>query len=445
MVLMASFTTAQADELEEFVDRVGMDYSRIVLPAAEPLLCQSECVSDDLCQAFTYVKPQVEAQEAICYLKDGVGTPQFSDCCTSGLRPDVTHALSDSITYQASQPALSALGNDPEASGPIFEEASASGLHDTLINYAKKCDTATGITVPAFNCANGVLIPEQGNTPATTRNTSFCNRPNVLNGMCDPGSRFQVLPGRTADAVAVALCRKRGLKITGERYNDIAVIQHNKKNGATCFYQALSYSKKTLVGVVPAPKLQGTAAWQSGGLGWYSPYKTRREGCPECHDSGAFIRSPYLVQLTKPPHVLPSTAEGYNNLNTPLKYVGFDFAKDRSWSIKLTTTNTLDNYCVSCHRLAVNNMNDVYASAVIFAVISTEAVQDSKNPHNTESPIWMPPSRTYFTSTYLESAKKYQQCAKNFHALNGLKLVKSPNLAQLSSPGCLFEPFARPW
>ena len=44
-----------------------------------------------------------------------------------------------------------------------------------------------------------------------------CDRPNVLNGVCDPGSKFQVL-AQTGDAAAVAHCRKMGLG-TG-RYGD---------------------------------------------------------------------------------------------------------------------------------------------------------------------------------------------------------------------------------
>lgn len=296
-----------------------------------------------------------------------------------------------------------------------------------LINYAKKCYEATGINVPAFNCANGVLIPEQGNTPATNRNATQCNRPDVLNGVCDPGSRFQVLPGRTANAVAVALCRKSGLPIAGNKYDDIAVIQHNKKNGATCFYQALG----NLPGKVPAPKavkIVGKQAWQSKGNGWLSPAETEMIGCTGCHDSGAFIRSPYLTQLTKPPHTLPNTADGFNNLDTPLKYVGLDYTQNRSWSIKLTNPNASDRSCVACHRLATSSISKSEGSAAILAVISTQPMQDSKNPHSLNSPIWMAPNQRVFSSVALESAKKYQKYAADFHALNDSILLTSPNL-----------------
>ena len=113
--------------------------------------------------------------------------------------------------------------------------SSVTGAHDTLAGYAAKCDAATGIHVPGFTCGNGVEPPGQGTQPEGTVPRPRCDHPNVLNGACDPGSRFQVLPGGTADAVAVAHCRKNGKPIEGNVYNDIAVIQYNKKKWRLVF------------------------------------------------------------------------------------------------------------------------------------------------------------------------------------------------------------------
>ncbi len=449
MLLMSISAAIHAGELEENIDRVGMDYRRITLPAALPYLCQGECVDDDRCRSFTYVKPTIESQEPICYLKEGEPTPQPNDCCTSGLRPSVTHALANSEIYKASQASLTeiidseSMATDPTdalLSGDRVTAAAAAGdKHDTLINYAKKCDAATGIRVPAFKCANGVLIPEQGNIPATNPNATFCNRPDVLHGYCDPGSRFLVLPGRTTNAVAVALCRKVGRSITSNRYDDIAVIQHNKKNGATCFYQALD----NLSGNVPSPravKVAGTNSWQSGGNGWMSPRRTEAIGCTGCHDNGAFIRSPYLAQLTKKPHALPNSADGFNNLNTPYKFVGLDYATNRTWSVRLASPNNVDYSCIACHRLAVSNITQVHGSSAEFAVVSTQVSQYSKNPHSLTSPIWMAPGQTTFDVAALASAQRYKQCVDSFYT----QLVSSPDSAY-SAPGCIFEPLGRPF
>src|SRR5438105_3257643 len=63
---------------------------------------------------------------------------------------------------------------------------------DTLQEFAKKCAAAVGEDVPAFDCDAGTEVPEThltgGGWPS-----GFCDAPNVLNGACDPGSRFQVV------------------------------------------------------------------------------------------------------------------------------------------------------------------------------------------------------------------------------------------------------------
>jgi len=79
-------------------------------------------------------------------------------------------------------------------------------------------------------------VPETNLTGGGWPN-GFCDAPNVLNGACDPGSRFQVLK-ETNDVAIVGHCRKHGH--ADHEYGDIAVIQYNKKNGAICFYQALA-------------------------------------------------------------------------------------------------------------------------------------------------------------------------------------------------------------
>lgn len=112
---------------------------------------------------------------------------------------------------------------------------------DSLSTYADKCDLAIGATVPWFNCGDAVatevpvtgygvaIVPADGN--------AACDRPEQLHEQCDAQSRFRVLVDTTSVSI-VAHCRKRF--VSGEKlYGDIAVIQHNKHTGATCFYQAI--------------------------------------------------------------------------------------------------------------------------------------------------------------------------------------------------------------
>ena len=213
----------------------------------------------------------------------------------------------------------------------------------------------------------------------------------------------------------MAHCRKQG-NASGF-YGDIAVIQHNKSNGATCFYQALG----TLPGQnVPAPISGESAPWNDGTGHWIGPQGTEGIACTACHDNGAFIRSPYLAQLKTAPHALPNSASGYNNLNTPLKYVGRDFKTNRSWSIS-TSVAAGDNCtsCTACHRLAVSNHEDVASggdsgTALAFSNTATASSQSSKNPHSNASPIWMRPGQITYKAAAEASASKIRDCARGF-------------------------------
>ena len=107
---------------------------------------------------------------------------------------------------------------------------------DELQDFAAQCDKAIGVSVPDFDCDAGTEVPGQGNVFSGNQPGATCDEPNRLNKQCDPGSRFQVLINSDI-AYVVAHCRKEG----GDpgMYGDIAVIQYSRKNGATCFYQAL--------------------------------------------------------------------------------------------------------------------------------------------------------------------------------------------------------------
>jgi len=258
---------------------------------------------------------------------------------------------------------------------------------------------------------------------------NVCDRPNVLNRVCDPGSKFQVL-AQTGDAAAVAHCRKQG-KGTG-RYGDIAVIQYNKSTGAVCFYQALNLDRdqqpigdgQGLDGTnIPAP-IAGTS---QSNFRWYNPAEVNDVGCPKCHDSGGFIRSPYLVQTG----LLPSWEDGYDNKTTNLAYPGYYFAQDRNWSID--TDNDPYDYgekCNSCHRLNVNNREFNAGTGGDFDDVATSVNQSpTKNPHSITSPIWMRRGQIVFDQYASNTANKYRVCAQNFWY--------DPN----ASPGTTFSPF----
>src|ERR1043166_206666 len=156
----------------------------------------------------------------------------------------------------------------------------------SLQDFTKQCTAFIGEQVPDLDCDAGTPVPDTHGSGAAYPN-EVCDRPNVLNHVCDPGSKFQVLK-QTADVAIVAHCRKKGHP--GGGYRDIAIIQYNKKNGGTCFYQALG---NDLPAKMPSP-INGNGPGQTQ---WYSPKDTADINCVQCHDNGPFIRSPYLAQL----------------------------------------------------------------------------------------------------------------------------------------------------
>ncbi len=260
-------------------------------------------------------------------------------------------------------------------------------LSDSLPQYAAKCDAAIGVTVPSFDCDAGTLVP------TTNHASGKCDRPNRLNEECDPGSKFQVL-SNTADAYVVAHCRKQGLG--AGRFGDIAVIQHNKQNGATCFYQALG----NLDGNVKAPSL-GSGAWP-----WLSPAGTASIGCVRCHDNGPIVRSPYLTQLTGA-NKLPGAGDFTFNRDQPYWFVGADFASWKAYKVEVA-----GNACLGCHRMGTSNLLGYDDGAALdLGMRATATSEMAKNPHSLASPIWMTPGQTLWSAANALEAAEIRACA----------------------------------
>jgi hypothetical protein len=219
---------------------------------------------------------------------------------------------------------------------------------------------------------------------------------------------------------------------------DIAIIQYNKVNGAVCFFQALGGVSGSLPGSnIPSPAAGQNAAWADNTAHWINPTSTHGIGCTGCHDNGGFIRSNYIAQMRTAPNAMPNEADGYSNLSTPLRYVGKDFAMDRSWSIQVANApGDVAQSCAGCHRLAVNNFpSRADGTAMDFALRATAASQPSKNPHGPNSPIWMRPGQIVYQAAAEATAQKFHNCADGFRASG---FVTAP-------PGCVVTPLGLPW
>ena len=75
-----------AGGLEWNTNRPGSDYNNFDLPSASPESCQSACMNDAACAAFTYVNPGVQGPNARCWLKNVAPQPVPDTCCVSGAK-----------------------------------------------------------------------------------------------------------------------------------------------------------------------------------------------------------------------------------------------------------------------------------------------------------------------------------------------------------------------
>jgi hypothetical protein len=283
---------------------------------------------------------------------------------------------------------------------------------ETLQAFARACELATNIDFPDFDCDQGTAVPET-HLSGSGYPDQLCDRPNVLNHQCDPGSRFQVVK-QTNDAIVVGHCRKKGG--ADHRYGDIAAIQYNQVNGATCFYQALDDSSN-LSNTVTAP-IKGNGPGQ---FPWLSPANTAGIQCVKCHDNGPFVRSPYLAQLNgEGKNRLPGTNSGTGpwdrrftwNKTLPYTFVGADFQSWKVYSLSVTGTGSL---CTGCHRMGISSVASSFidrnGTALAFGSEATAMTQLHKNPHSADSPIWMTPGQITYSTANETEAHAMRACA----------------------------------
>ena len=71
---------------ETNINRPGSDYSNFELVQDSEKLCRDACAAEDMCVAYTYVRPGLQGPRAHCWLKSSVPPPSANNCCTSGVR-----------------------------------------------------------------------------------------------------------------------------------------------------------------------------------------------------------------------------------------------------------------------------------------------------------------------------------------------------------------------
>ena len=230
--------------------------------------------------------------------------------------------------------------------------------------YVAMCSERMG-TVPAFNCLEGVEIPIKVNgTPQATL-PSACDKPIQLgiphnagqNGQCAPYARTGQLTTGNPDVTTVFICRKYANPFTGndDYFQDIAVIQHNRQTGDTCWFQSPVRDAVNNVNLngrsVPSP--MDTSAIADN----YWRLASEVATCQNCHDADPFIWTPYIGQ------VVGSNPAGWNpNGPYTANFLNIFGATQPYVFAKLKRSATVNNACTQCHRIGANS--DLVAKSI---------------------------------------------------------------------------------
>lgn len=234
------------------------------------------------------------------------------------------------------------------------------------VEYAAQCQARMG-RVPAFNCTAAYARV----IPITGLQNNRCDNPNQLgSGRCVAGSRIGQLSTGNPDVTTVFICRKYSA-VADPTFHDIAVIQHNRESGDTCWFQ-------TPVGddrdgrAAPSPMENSAAANQY----WLEPADVAPIDCQKCHDADPFIWTPYLGQ------VLGQNPDGWNPWG-PYDSNTFDIFDGRP---QPRIFEPAGNSCVACHRIGERTVNDSNGAVDLVH----RSIANPADPFDRDGNAWMP-------------------------------------------------------
>lgn len=179
----------------ENTDLRGQDINRILLPRADPEICEQHCRNTSNCLAWTYVKPNTtQGPQANCWLKDAVPRPSSDDCCISGVD---LRAGGDDFEFD-----IDRLGRDYRSFTPLGGlegcRAACSGDDGCLAWTWVKADNLCWFkgVLPAARsddcCVSGTMVEWDKDRPGadyrrfipTTPSPLECKRACVADGRC---------------------------------------------------------------------------------------------------------------------------------------------------------------------------------------------------------------------------------------------------------------------
>jgi hypothetical protein len=249
-------------------------------------------------------------------------------------------------------------------SSPFVRLAAAANLEENVDQYARACFAKLEIDpkdIPwVMDCHDGERIPVtlQGSnleqeTCSSENNRGDCDLParcdikDWLNGSCYGNSYLTTFRAPSNAKVTIALMCRHKTKNTNEakRFDDIAMILHNRFNGETCWFQTVDGEGVEKNGKrVPRPTRLIARTF------WLSPDATRGIECINCHDSGPFVISPWINQANNIANLRYAKKTPYRNSTPPFnKWKQPRFVSIDSAGLALGGD---DKPCTHCHQIA---------------------------------------------------------------------------------------------
>lgn len=202
----------------------------------------------------------------------------------------------------------------------------------TIYDYGKECAEKLGAELPRLDCTEGTELKIYVNGKVTRKKVVECDNPAHLETYkaCVPGARLQKIEqeiereGRKEKITTMVLCRrKRVFKKGSPLFNDIGVIQYNEATNEACFFYMLSEDGTDSSDVTPPYSKAWAKDSHEGKKAeayWRSPQHHSASRCNQCHDTGPWIRTPYVAQADLVPE---------NRNRGPVRIVG---KLNQSWN-----------------------------------------------------------------------------------------------------------------
>lgn len=333
----------------------------------------------------------------------------------------------------------------------------------TGAQYAKQCADRLGSFKPA-NCFDGQIVPITVNgtemvpnmTAAQAQQFFFgtgtsqqkCDKPPLLGldnqGHCIPYTRIQRVKSYRKDGSvhpdvdSILLCRRyfgrvgkwafEGQQIDGSvwpKFEDIAILQHNRVTGETCYFQMLmpAHASKDGRRVPPPTEVQlppGAPAYaEPASTFWISPQDTAAKNCNNCHDSDIWIHSPYIDQAHLPDgkQFVFSGVEGGGKYSA-IGATSFDLWVKPFKVASKVTTDTNGKSCTTCHVIGTLNTCNEWVKQSVGRLLAPNG--STKQASDFHFRFWMPPDepgltsqQTFISSGYERAAQRLLDCCAN--------------------------------